>query len=42
MAVERAGALLSHPKLEDKHPESTSMRDLTREMHFDTHGRVKL
>jgi hypothetical protein len=27
MAVERADALLSGPKREDVHPESTSMRD---------------
>jgi hypothetical protein len=28
MAVERADALLSDPKIEDEHPESTSMRGL--------------
>ena len=32
MAVERADALLSGPKREDEHPESTSMRDLGRKL----------
>ena len=42
MAVKRAGALLSHPKVDDEHPESTSMRDEMREMRKDTHSRVEL
>jgi hypothetical protein len=32
MAVERADALLSDPKIEDEHPESTSMRGLDGKM----------